>query len=231
RSPVPSSSFGTATFSQAVSVGSRLKNWKTKPTLWRRNSACRSSGSRPISSPWKVMDPESGVSSDRSRCSSVLLPEPEGPMIEVNSPGSIRRSTPSSARTRCPPIRYSLVTPDSSSMAGSDMGRIPPLLRWKRRSAHRRRSREVAADVLGVEQRPQRGLFGAQLPVHLLGRAAVRRAQFDLDVQMVAPSVAQGQQQTLDAAEETVQIRQSGEQIRVGRVDRGAGEHGTHDLG
>src|SRR5258708_12660170 len=35
----------------------------------------------------------------RSSCSSVVLPEPLGPSSARNSPGSISRSTPSSART------------------------------------------------------------------------------------------------------------------------------------
>jgi hypothetical protein len=35
---LPSRSKGSATFSSAVSVGSRLKNWKTKPR-WRRRNA------------------------------------------------------------------------------------------------------------------------------------------------------------------------------------------------
>src|SRR5436305_4903785 len=45
------------------------------------------------------MAPALGRSSAPSSCSSVVLPDPLGPSSATNSPASISRSTPSSART------------------------------------------------------------------------------------------------------------------------------------
>ena len=61
--------------------------------------------------------PAVGVSSAPSRCSSVLLPEPDGPMIATISPRAISRSTPSSARTAVSPEPKTLVSPRISIAA------------------------------------------------------------------------------------------------------------------
>ncbi len=43
--------------------------------------------------------PDVGVSRPPTRCMSVDLPEPDGPMIETNSPAAIDRLTPRTALT------------------------------------------------------------------------------------------------------------------------------------
>ena len=103
RRVAPSRSLGSATFSHADNVGMRLKNWKMKPTLVRRNAARSFSDIALIASPSNRIIPESGTSSAPSMFNSVLFPDPEGPMIAVNSPRSTLRLTSSSARTVCPP--------------------------------------------------------------------------------------------------------------------------------
>src|SRR5262249_30242018 len=50
-------------------------------------------------------------------CSSVLLPEPEGPMIATNSPSSTRTSTPRSACTAPGPWPKTLTSPTASRAA------------------------------------------------------------------------------------------------------------------
>jgi len=70
-------------FSAAVMVGTRLNDWNTNPTWSRRKmvswwslSVLRSA------SPMKAC-PEVRVSRPATQCSSVDLPEPDGPMIAV----------------------------------------------------------------------------------------------------------------------------------------------------
>ena len=74
-------------FSAAVSVGSRLNDWKMKPILSRRNNVSALSLSWVISVSPRGTSPDVGRSRPASTCSSVDLPEPEGPMMAVNSPG------------------------------------------------------------------------------------------------------------------------------------------------
>ena len=70
-----------------VSVGTRLKDWKTKP-IWSRRSRVSSLSSRPFSSvsPTKTW-PLVGASSAAQQCISVDFPDPEGPITAVNAPG------------------------------------------------------------------------------------------------------------------------------------------------
>ena len=91
-------------FSAAVSVGTRLNDWKTKPTWSRRRMrellvvrALRSA------SPMKAR-PEVRVSRPATQCSSVDLPEPDGPMMAVKRPAANSTVTPSSARTSVWPL-------------------------------------------------------------------------------------------------------------------------------
>ena len=86
-------------FSSAVSIGSRLKDWNTKP-MWRRRSlvSCLSPISV-MSWPPIFTRPCVGRSSPASRCMSVDLPEPEGPMTAVNWPTGTLSVTPRSACT------------------------------------------------------------------------------------------------------------------------------------
>ena len=56
----PASLSGSAMFSAAVSIGSRLKNWKMKP-MWSRRSSVSAASSRPVmSTPATVTSPEVG---------------------------------------------------------------------------------------------------------------------------------------------------------------------------
>ena len=90
-------------FSSAVSIGSRLKNWKTNP-MWRRRSFVRSeSFSVVISVPaiWTV--PDVGLSSPARMCISVDLPEPDGPITAVSLPWPTSSETPLSASTAVSP--------------------------------------------------------------------------------------------------------------------------------
>ena len=70
-------------FSAAVSVGTRLKAWNTKPMVSRRSVvSCFSLSSLRSTSPMKTW-PELSVSSPAMQCIRVDLPEPEGPMMAV----------------------------------------------------------------------------------------------------------------------------------------------------
>ena len=92
------------TFSTAVSVGTRLNCWNTKP-ISRARIRVRSPSDMRVASrppndssgagPWFW----SGLWSSPSRCIRVLLPEPDGPMIATSSPASIETSTPRRAWT------------------------------------------------------------------------------------------------------------------------------------
>ncbi len=50
-----------------------------------------------ISRPWYVIEPESGGTIPARQCSSVDLPEPEGPITATTSPGWMENAAPSSA--------------------------------------------------------------------------------------------------------------------------------------
>ena len=90
-------------FSYAVSVGTRLKAWNTKPRRSRRRSVSCLSESVPSSvSPMNTW-PDVSVSSPATQCISVDLPEPDGPMIAVKRPGANATVTSSSARTAVSP--------------------------------------------------------------------------------------------------------------------------------
>ncbi len=90
-------------FSSAVRVGSRLKAWKMKPTLSRRSRvSCRSPSEPSSTSPMRV-EPEEIVSRPAMQCMSVDLPEPDGPMIAVNSARRNSTDTASRAATRVSP--------------------------------------------------------------------------------------------------------------------------------
>ena len=90
-------------FSSAVSIGSRLKNWKTKP-MWRRRSLVRSESlSVVISVPETATVPVVGLSSPARMCISVDLPEPDGPITAVSLPCCTSSETPRSASTAVSP--------------------------------------------------------------------------------------------------------------------------------
>ena len=99
----PAIESGRRMFSSAVSIGRRLKNWKTKP-IERRRSLVRSLSPRwVISVPSRTTVPEVGRSSPARMCISVDLPDPEGPMTAVSLPGSTPSVTPRSASTAVSP--------------------------------------------------------------------------------------------------------------------------------
>ena len=82
----PAMRSASSTFSRAEKSGSRAKDWKTKPMLWRRSSVSRDSPALEISSPSRYTLPLSGRSRPAMRLSSVVLPEPERPRSATNSP-------------------------------------------------------------------------------------------------------------------------------------------------
>jgi hypothetical protein len=91
-------------FSRAVSAGTRLYDWKMKPSCDLRNRVRCFSLSPVMSSSPRWMLPESTVSRPAIACMSVDFPEPEGPMMAVNRPRPISRLAPSSARTVVGPV-------------------------------------------------------------------------------------------------------------------------------
>jgi hypothetical protein len=64
--------------------------------------------------------PALGASSRPIRCSSVLLPHPDGPMIEMNSPCRTVRSMPDSATVSMRSVRYTFSMPCIVIVAGAD---------------------------------------------------------------------------------------------------------------
>jgi hypothetical protein len=97
-----------------------LKDWKTKPIRRRRSTVSRFSASRPISvSPIQTW-PEVGRSTPAATCSSVVFPDPEGPMTAVNARAGKPMLTPASAVTGRLPPPYTFVTPRSATA-----GRVP----------------------------------------------------------------------------------------------------------
>jgi hypothetical protein len=100
---LPAMSTGSRTFSSAESVGMRLKNWNTKPIRSRLRSVSLLSDSPESSVPPTITRPDVGLSSAPRMCSSVLFPDPEGPMIAANSPFGNSRVTSLRARTAVGP--------------------------------------------------------------------------------------------------------------------------------
>src|SRR6184192_2083990 len=69
--------------------------------------------------PCTITSPAVGASSPPSRCSSVLLPDPDAPTTATRSPGAMARSTPSSTGTSRGPPRYVLCRSRHSSTAAT----------------------------------------------------------------------------------------------------------------
>ena len=91
-------------FSRALSVGTRLNAWKTKPSLSRLSSVRSRSDIAVMSSPSMKTFPDVSVSSPAMQCIRVDFPDPDGPIIAVNSPAPNAASTPSRARTSASPL-------------------------------------------------------------------------------------------------------------------------------
>ena len=100
----PAIRIGSTMFSAAVMVGSRLNDWKMKPIRSRRSSVSALSLSEVISVSPRYTSPDVGRSRPASMCSSVDLPEPDGPMIAVNWPSPSPTLTSSSAATAASPL-------------------------------------------------------------------------------------------------------------------------------
>ena len=147
RAGIPSSTSGNDTFSTAVSVGTKLKNWNTNPRLRRRNAARAPALIAHTSWPSTATVPVSGASSPPAICRRVDLPAPDGPVTTTNSPASKVKSKSTSTCTCSSPLRYVLTTPSSCSTGVTESPRYP------RRpagtgSATGVRAAEVTADVL-----------------------------------------------------------------------------------
>ena len=78
-------SWANAMFSNTVLFVSSLKSWKMLPML-RRSCGTRPDGMSMMFRPATHTAPFSGRSWRLSRRSSVLLPEPDGPTRNTNSP-------------------------------------------------------------------------------------------------------------------------------------------------
>jgi hypothetical protein len=90
-------------FSSAVSIGSRLKNWKMKPMFRRRSFVRSESLSFEIAVPAIVTSPEVGLSRPARMCIRVDFPDPEGPMTAVSWPFGTSSETPRKASTAVSP--------------------------------------------------------------------------------------------------------------------------------
>ena len=90
-------------FSSAVSTGTRLKAWNTNPSRSRRRRVSALSSRFATSEPSTTTEPAVGRSSPASRCISVDLPEPEGPMMAANWPLGNAVVIPRSAWTAVSP--------------------------------------------------------------------------------------------------------------------------------
>ncbi len=104
-------------FSSAVSIGSRLKNWKTNPMCLRRSFVRSESFSVVISVPETATVPDVGLSRPARMCINVDLPEPEGPMTAVRLPFATSSETPRSASTAVSPSPYLRVTSRATTTA------------------------------------------------------------------------------------------------------------------
>jgi hypothetical protein len=90
-------------FSSAVSIGSRLKNWKMKPTCRRRSFVSAVSPSFATGVSAIQASPAVGRSSPAKMCISVDLPEPDGPITASSSPSLTESETPRRASTAVSP--------------------------------------------------------------------------------------------------------------------------------
>lgn len=90
-------------FSRAVSDGIRLYCWKMKPSRSRRNNVSSFLFSFEMSVSPMNAAPDVSRSSPATHCVSVLLPEPDGPMMAVNSCSGKSTVTPASACTAASP--------------------------------------------------------------------------------------------------------------------------------
>src|SRR3990172_6529364 len=81
-----------------------------KPNFFRRISGNRFSANAMITSPLSWIAPSVGLSSAPSIESRVVLPEPDGPIINTTSPGATDMDTARTAVTSVAPAPYRFVT-------------------------------------------------------------------------------------------------------------------------
>ena len=105
---MPASRQGSAMLSPRVSVGSRLKNWNTKPIRSRRTRVSSSSPSATRSRSSSASGPAEGRSIAPQRCSSVDLPQPDGPISATKSPALDGERHACRAPDRCAAARIGL---------------------------------------------------------------------------------------------------------------------------
>jgi len=100
--PIPCNSMGSSTFSAALSTGSRLKAWKTKPMYLPRYAVRWLSPSPARLAPSTRISPSSMRSRPDRQFSNVVLPDPDGPTMASSSPRGMSRSIPLRAATSLP---------------------------------------------------------------------------------------------------------------------------------
>src|SRR5579859_1415108 len=100
-----------------------------KPTLRLRHSANRDPDNRSSRSPATMTSPAEGLSNPPNRLSSVVLPEPDGPMIAANSPRAMVKSMALRTAMLSLPRLYSLVTDRHDTMFSITASSHP----WRRR--------------------------------------------------------------------------------------------------
>jgi len=80
-------------FSTAGNSGNSCPDWNTKPNAPRRSLVRSASLIAVRFAPWKVTVPDVGRMMPASACSSVDLPEPDGPITATVSPGAKSKFT------------------------------------------------------------------------------------------------------------------------------------------
>mmetsp|Transcript_30235 Transcript_30235/g.84495 ORF Transcript_30235/g.84495 Transcript_30235/m.84495 type:complete len:275 (+) Transcript_30235:1703-2527(+) len=94
----PASTMGSSTFSWAVSAGNRLKVWNTNPRCRsRRSASVRSEVWLATWMPHISSDPFVGLSMVPKMFNKLVLPPPDVPYMQINSPRCIFTETPLSA--------------------------------------------------------------------------------------------------------------------------------------
>ncbi|MEZ5768740.1 MAG: hypothetical protein R3D80_14565 [Paracoccaceae bacterium] len=76
-----------------------MNRWKTKPNRSRRSAVRNRSGRPETTAPSSSTRPEVGRAMQPTMESSVVLPEPDGPLSTVTASRAISRLTPRSAAT------------------------------------------------------------------------------------------------------------------------------------
>src|SRR3954447_10812746 len=137
-------------FCATVSDGIRLNAWKTNPIRLRRRIVRRRSLSFDNSVSPSATAPVVGRSSPAATWRNVLLPEPDGPMIAVNDPGSSSTLTPSRATTAPSPLPCTFRTSRSATAGAATL------------------------DSIVIDCMRRASIRGARVPVRLSGVCVVR---------------------------------------------------------